>query len=49
MRFLSHILDRPANERPFILFPVGYPQPDCEVPEISKKSPSDVTTWFESG
>jgi hypothetical protein len=48
MRFLSRILDRPANERPFILFPVGYPHPDCGVPEISKKSPSAVATWFES-
>ena len=47
MRFLSRILDRPANERPFILFPVGYPHPDCEVPEITKKSPSAVATWFE--
>jgi len=48
MRFLSGILERPDNERPFILFPIGYPHPDCQVPEISKKSPSDVTTWFES-
>ena len=47
MRFLTGILDRPANERPYILFPVGYPHPDCEVPEISKKSPSEVATWFE--
>ena len=48
MRFLTGILDRPENERPYILFPVGYPHPECQVPEISKKSPSDVTTWFES-
>jgi nitroreductase len=47
MRFLTRILDRPDSERPYILFPVGYPHPDCEVPEISKKSPSDVATWFE--
>jgi len=47
MRFLTGILDRPANERPYILFPVGYPHPKCEVPEISKKSPSEVATWFE--
>jgi len=47
MRFLTGILDRPDNERPYILFPVGYPHPDCEVPEISKKSPSEVATWFE--
>jgi nitroreductase len=46
MRFLTHVLDRPANERPFILFPVGFPHPECQVPEISKKSLADVTTWF---
>ncbi len=47
MRFLSRILDRPAPERPFILFPVGFPQPDCQVPTLTKKSVHDVTTWFE--
>ena len=49
MRFLTRILDRPDNERPYILFPVGYPPPDCEVPEISKKKLEEVSTWFESG
>jgi nitroreductase len=46
MRFLTGILDRPDNERPYILFPVGYPHPDCEVPEISKKNLEDVSSWF---
>jgi nitroreductase len=46
MRFLTRILDRPDNERPFILFPVGYPSEDCQVPDISKKALDDVTTWF---
>lgn len=47
MRFLSRILERPDNERPYILFPVGYPDPECRVPAIDKKSTADVTTWFE--
>ena len=47
MRFLTRILDRPGNERPYILFPVGYPAPDCQVPAISKKDVTEVTTWFE--
>ncbi|MGD8439743.1 MAG: nitroreductase family protein, partial [Holophagae bacterium] len=47
MRFLNDILDRPANERPFILFPVGYPADGCRVPDISKKSPDEVVTWIE--
>jgi len=46
MRFLNRILGRPANERPFILFPVGYPAPDCRVPSLAKKSVEDVTTWI---
>jgi len=49
MRFLTRILDRPDSERPYILFPVGYPQADCKVPEISKKKMEEVSTWFESG
>jgi iodotyrosine deiodinase len=37
MGFLREILDRPANERPFLLIPVGYPAPCAEVPRLSKK------------
>jgi iodotyrosine deiodinase len=47
MRFLSRILGRPDNERPYILFPVGYPHPDCRVPSITKKDLGDVSSWFE--
>jgi hypothetical protein len=45
MRFLTGILDRPDNERPYILFPIGYPHPDCEVPEISKKKLGEISSW----
>jgi iodotyrosine deiodinase len=37
MGFLSKILERPANERPFLLIPAGYPHPDATAPEIHKK------------
>ena len=37
MKFLTEILARPANERSFVLIPVGYPADDAEVPVISKK------------
>jgi len=37
MNFLSEILKRPANEKAFLLIPVGYPSRDAEVPEITKK------------
>ncbi len=47
MAFLSRILDRPANEKPFILFPVGYPAPDAEVPDIRRKKLEEVAVWRE--
>ncbi len=46
MRFLSRILERPESERPYILFPVGYPAPGCQVPAISKKTVEAVSTWL---
>lgn len=37
MGFLGKLLHRPANERAFVLIPVGYPAEDAMVPDISKK------------
>ena len=37
MNFLGEILDRPANERPFLLVPVGYPVENCTVPDLKRK------------
>jgi nitroreductase len=45
MKFLREILQRPPNEKPFLLIPVGYPAPDCTVPDITKKSVDAVTQW----
>ena len=45
MAFLSRILNRPPNEKPFILFPVGYPAPDAEVPDLWRKSLDEVAVW----
>ena len=42
MRFLGEILDRPDNERPFILIPVGYPAEDAEVPDIERKPLDEI-------
>ena len=36
MNFLGEILERPANEKAYLLIPVGYPDDDAEVPEITK-------------
>jgi nitroreductase len=45
MAFLSRILDRPENERPYILFPIGYPAADAEVPSLRRKSLDEVAVW----
>jgi nitroreductase len=37
MAFLSELLERPSNEKPFIVFPVGYPADDCIVPAFGRK------------
>lgn len=37
MAFLTRLLDRPENERPFILFPVGYAADNCRVPDLKRK------------
>jgi iodotyrosine deiodinase len=42
MGFLSEVLERPPNERAYVLIPVGYPADDAEVPVISKKPLSEV-------
>lgn len=42
MRFLSDLLGRPENERPFVLIPIGYPADDCRVPDIGRKPLEDV-------
>ena len=42
MVFLGAVLGRPDNERPFALFPVGYPADDCEVPDITRKPLDEV-------
>src|SRR5918912_1749114 len=42
MGFLSRILERPENERPFVLIPVGYPAPDAEVPDLERKPLDEI-------
>jgi nitroreductase len=42
MRFLGQILERPENERPFILIPVGYPADDAEVPDLERKALDEI-------
>lgn len=46
MGFLNQILDRPANERPFLILVAGYPTPDAKVPAIAKKPLEDIATFI---
>jgi nitroreductase len=48
MRFLTKLLGRPENERPFCLFPIGYPADDCVVPDLRRKSLDEVMVMVES-
>jgi nitroreductase len=45
MGFQNEILDRPENERPFIVIPVGFPAPDATVPQLDKKRLEDVVEY----
>lgn len=47
MGFLSEILYRPANERAFVVIPVGYPADDAQVPAITKKPVSEIMVHFD--
>lgn len=47
MRFLNEILERPENERPFLLLVVGYPAKDAAVPDIKRKRLDEFTTFVE--
>jgi nitroreductase len=42
MAFLARVLERPENERPFVLFPVGFPAESCQVPDLVRKDLADV-------
>ena len=42
MNFLSKILGRPENERPYLLLPVGYPREEAFVPDLERKPLNEV-------
>jgi nitroreductase len=47
MNFLTAILQRPANERPFLLIPVGYAAEEVYVPHIKRKPLTEVAVYYE--
>ena len=42
MTFLRDILDRPQNETPFLLIPVGYPAEGTEVPDLKRRPLEEI-------
>lgn len=46
MNFLSRVLGRPENEKPYLLIPVGYPAKECWVPDIKRKDLKGISNWY---
>ena len=46
MNFLSKVLNRPENEKPFLLIPVGYSAEECWVPDLKRKSAAEIISWY---
>ncbi|PKN99356.1 MAG: nitroreductase family protein [Chloroflexi bacterium HGW-Chloroflexi-4] len=46
MKFLNHILDRPATEHPFLLLATGYPSNQTEVPTLEKYELERIATFL---
>ena len=45
MKFLNPILERPKNEKPFLIIVTGYPASDAMVPDITKKPLNAIATF----
>jgi len=46
MKFLNQILERPSNEKPFMLIVAGYPVDDVTVPDIERKPFDEIASIF---
>jgi len=46
MRFLEKILERPSNERAFLLLPIGYAASETYVPDIERKALDEVMCLY---
>lgn len=47
MGFLKEILQRPTNERPFLLLVCGHPTDDATVPDLNRLEIEEVSSFFE--
>lgn len=46
MNFLTKVLNRPANEKPYLLIPVGYVADECWVPDIERRDLDKISAWY---
>ena len=46
MAFLTTLLERPSNERPFVLFPIGYPETGAVVPKLERKPLEEILVEY---
>lgn len=46
MNFLNEILDRPKNEKPYLILVAGYPEDETQVPNITKKKLNEIMSVF---
>jgi len=46
MNFLAKVLNRPENEKPYLLIPVGYAADDCWVPDLKRKPIEKIAVWY---
>lgn len=46
MNFLNEILNRPANEKPYLILVIGHPAEGAKVPEIQKKSLNNISEYI---
>ncbi|MEX0773260.1 MAG: nitroreductase family protein [Balneolales bacterium] len=47
MKFLNEILERPGNETPVLLMPVGFPDENAEVPDLKRKRTWEIMHVYE--
>lgn len=47
MNFLTKILNRPDNERAFLLLPVGFPKIPTYVPDLQRKTLNQMSVFYE--
>ena len=46
MNFLCKLLNRPENEKPFLLIPIGYLAEECWVPDLKRKEITQIAEWY---